>query len=70
MFYDQGYRKHVSPVPTLPVRDTTSSIGAGLRWNWQRKLDVSVTYANVLNGVASGTPSGHDQLLFSAFYRF
>lgn len=70
VFYDQGYRKHVSPVPTLPVRDTTSSIGAGLRWNWQRKLDVSVTYANVLNGVASGTPSGHDQLLFSAFYRF
>jgi hypothetical protein len=27
-------------------------------------------FANVLNGVAAGTPSGHDQLLFSAFYRF
>jgi hemolysin activation/secretion protein len=70
VFYDQGYRKHVSPVPTIPVQDTASSIGAGLRWNWQRKLDLSITYANVLNGVAAGTPSGHDQLLFSAFYRF
>ncbi|MGQ0523484.1 MAG: ShlB/FhaC/HecB family hemolysin secretion/activation protein [Betaproteobacteria bacterium] len=70
VFYDQGYRRHVSPVPGLPVKDSASSIGAGLRWNWQRKLDVSVTYANVLNGVAAGTPGGHDKLLFSAFYRF
>jgi hemolysin activation/secretion protein len=70
VFYDQGYRRHVSPVPALPTKDTASSIGAGLRWNWQRKLDVSITYANVLNGVALGTPGGHDQLLFSAFYRF
>jgi hemolysin activation/secretion protein len=70
VFYDQGYRRHVSPVPGIPVKDSASSIGAGIRWNWQKKLDVSVTYANVLNGVAAGTPSGHDQLLFSAFYRF
>lgn len=70
VFYDQGYRKYVSPVPGLPVKDSASSLGAGLRWNWQKNLDVSVTYANVLNGVAVGTPSGHDQLLFSAFYRF
>lgn len=70
VFYDQGYRRHVSPVPGLPVKDSASSIGAGLRWNWQRKLDVTLTYANVLNGVALGTPGGHDQLLFSAFYRF
>jgi hemolysin activation/secretion protein len=70
VFYDQGYRKHVSPVPTLPVEDTVSSIGAGLRWNWQKKLDLGITYANVLNGAAAGTPRGHDKLLFSAFYRF
>ena len=70
VFYDQGYRKYVSPVPGLPVKDSASSLGAGLRWGWQKKLDLSVTYANVRNGVASGTPSGHDQLLFSAFYRF
>ena len=70
VFYDQGYRRHVSPVPGIPVKDSASSIGAGIRWNWQKKLDVSVTYANVVNGVAAGTPSGHDQLLFSAFYRF
>jgi hemolysin activation/secretion protein len=70
VFYDQGYRKYVSPVPGLPDKDSVSSLGAGMRWNWQKNLDVSVTYANVLNGVAVGTPSGHDQLLFSAFYRF
>ncbi|HET9664454.1 MAG TPA: ShlB/FhaC/HecB family hemolysin secretion/activation protein, partial [Burkholderiales bacterium] len=70
VFYDHGYRRHVSPVPGLPTKESVSSMGAGLRWNWQRKLDVSITYANVLNGVAAGTPSGHDKLLFSAFYRF
>jgi len=70
VFYDHGYRRHVSPVPATPTKDSVSSIGAGLRFNWRRKLDVVVTYANVLNGVAAGTPSGHDQLLFSAFYRF
>ena len=69
-FYDQGYRRYVSPVPGIPTKDSVASVGAGLRFNWQRRLDVSITYANVLNGVAAGTPAGHDQLLFSAFYRF
>jgi len=69
-FYDAGYRKHVVPVAGIAVSDNASSVGAGVRWNWSKGLDVSVSYANVLNGVAGGTPRGHDKLDFSLFYRF
>ena len=70
VFYDQGSRTLVVPVAGAPTHDSASSIGAGVHWSWQKQLEVSVTYANVLNGIAGGTPRGHDQLLFSAFYRF
>lgn len=69
-FYDQGSRTHVVAVLPMPTRESASSIGVGLHWNWQKKLELSATYANVQNGIAGGTPRGHDQLLFSAFYRF
>lgn len=69
-FYDQGSRTQVVAVAGTPAHDSASSIGAGVHWSWQKQLELTVTYANVLNGVAGGTPRGHDQLLFSAFYRF
>lgn len=69
-FYDQGSRTHVVAVLPMPTRESASSIGVGLHWNCQKKLELSATYANVQNGIAGGTPRGHDQLLFSAFYRF
>lgn len=70
IFYDHGSRTHVAQVVGIPTRDNASSIGVGVRWSWMKRLDVSATYANVLNGVGGGTPRGHDKLLFSAFYRF
>ena len=56
-------------------RDFASSIGVGMRGNWERRLDVSADLAYVLNGIAStdsvpGTKPGHVKLIFAAFYRF
>lgn len=69
VFYDYGYRSHVTPVIGSSQREHIASAGAGLRWRWQR-LDVNATYAHVLQGAANGTPRGHDKVHFSAFYRF
>jgi hemolysin activation/secretion protein len=69
-FYDQGYRKHVTTVPGIIPEDTASSIGAGLQWNLDKRLELGATYANVLNGIANGTPKGHDKFYFTLFYRF
>jgi hypothetical protein len=52
-----------------------SSAGIGVRWNWQRRLDVATDLAYVLDGLPGpvgtpGTPSGHVKLHFSVYYRF
>jgi hemolysin activation/secretion protein len=70
VFYDYGSRTHVTQISGFPLRDSASSLGAGLRWSWQRQLEVAVTYAHVLNGTFGESSNGHDKLLFSAFYRF
>ncbi|MBI3915824.1 MAG: ShlB/FhaC/HecB family hemolysin secretion/activation protein [Betaproteobacteria bacterium] len=70
VFFDFGSRKHVTPVVGTSTSDNASSVGVGLKWNWQRKLEVSAALANVLDGVSDGTPQGHVKLHFSAFYRF
>ena len=69
-FFDYGWRKHLAPVPGTALTDDASSIGVGLKWHWQRKLEVNASLARVLNGVTSGTPDGHVKLEISAFYRF
>lgn len=70
VFYDHGFRRHVMQVPGIAMQDSATSIGLGLRWNWQKKLDVTAAYANVVNGIAGGTPQGHNKLHFTFFYRF
>ena len=69
-FTDFGRRSHIAPAAGVAQSDTASSAGFGARWNWEKGMDVSVTYANVLNGLAGGTPRGHDKVNFSLFYRF
>ena len=69
-YYDAGQRRHVIPIPGTVSKDSASSLGAGARWNWSKGLDVNVSYAHVLNGVAGGTPRGYDKLDFSLFFRF
>jgi len=70
VFFDYGSVKHVVPVVGVDSSNSASSVGVGLKWNWQRKLEVSAALANVVDGVAGGTPQGHVKLHFSAFYRF
>lgn len=69
VFFDIGQRKYVVRVPNIDTRDSASSLGVGMRWNWER-LDLNVSCAHVLNGIADGTPRGHDRLDFALFYRF
>lgn len=69
-FTDFGRRMHTTPVLGITQNDNAASAGIGLRWNWDKGLDVSLSYANVLNGIAGGTPRGHDRAQFSLFYRF
>ena len=69
-FTDFGRRMHIAPVAGVAQTDHVASAGFGARWNWEKGLDVNVTYANVLNGIAGGTPRGHDKVNFSLFYRF
>lgn len=71
LFYDQGGYINNPPIPTgVATKENVSSIGAGVRWNWQRQFDLAADYAFVLNGVAGGTEAGHRKLHISLFYRF
>lgn len=74
LFYDAGRRTYVRPVPGLTDSESASSVGIGARWNWQKRLDVNVSLATVVDGISLGaTPasdSGHTKLNFSLFYRF
>lgn len=70
LFYDQGSRSNVSPVVGIPTHDSASSVGIGMRWAWQKRLEVNADLATVLSGISGGTPQGHKKLHFSLFYRF
>jgi hemolysin activation/secretion protein len=69
-FFDYGWRKHLTPVSGVALSDSASSLGIGMKWHWQRKLEVSAALARVMDGITGGTPQGHVKLEFSAFYRF
>jgi hemolysin activation/secretion protein len=69
LFYDFGGRNLVTPVIGSSSTEHIASAGAGLRWKW-RRVDLNLSWAHVLQGVANGTPRDHDKLHFSAFYRF
>jgi hemolysin activation/secretion protein len=75
-FADFGRRTHVTTIAATNPRDNVASTGLGARWNWEKGLDVMLSYAHVLNGTGTGlpgtngTPRGHDKVNFSLFYRF
>lgn len=53
------------------------SAGAGLRWNWQRRFDLALDIAHVLDGrpdipnqLTASTETGDTRLHLSLFYRF
>jgi hemolysin activation/secretion protein len=79
IFFDHGQARLLAggalPGGTTLSEETATSIGAGLRWNLDRRLDLSADLAYVLNGVSSagavtGSARGDGKLMFSAFYRF
>lgn len=76
-FFDFGSARLLgsSAVAGTITRESAASIGVGLRWNLERRMDVSVDLAYVLNGTAStatvqGTAAGDSKLSFALFYRF
>jgi hemolysin activation/secretion protein len=75
LFIDRGSAT-LTDTPALgPSQEHAGSIGLGIRWNWQRKLDIAADVAYVTQGVGDvgttpGTPDGFVKLHFSAFYRF
>jgi len=79
VFLDHGYaylRQGPSPVPGALVGGlSATSTGVGLRWNWQRSLDLSTDLAYVLRGLPGtsgtpGTPDGFVKLHFTGTWRF
>jgi len=79
VFFDHGYayqRQTPAPVAGVVVGgQSASSAGVGVRWNWQRRFDLSADLAYVIDGLAGtasapGTPDGQVKLHFSLYYRF
>lgn len=68
-FYDHGARTLVRPVIGSSTREHIASAGLGFKWRWQR-IDLSLTWAHVLQGAANGTPTDYDKLNLTGFYRF
>jgi len=69
-FVDTGRRAFDVPIAGQSDALNVSSIGAGLRWNWRRHLDVALDAAYVINGNPGGTVAGDARLHFGAVYRF
>ena len=70
VFVDAGGRRQVIPVlGPAPTNEFISSVGAGVRWQWQQ-LEVSALWAIVTNASTDSTRSGYQKAYLSAFYRF
>ena len=70
LFLDLGRRHLETTVEGQSAGDNIASIGAGLRWQWARRLDVYADLAHVLKGLHGGTQSGDNRLHFGLLYRF
>ena len=64
-FYDTAGARALS----TETSDTVASMGVGLRWSWQQKLEIATDLAYVLNGT-TGVTTGGARAHFSLFYRF
>jgi hemolysin activation/secretion protein len=69
-FFDAGRVSYNVPVPGQPDALNIASIGAGLRWQWQRQLDLSADVGYVLDGIPGGSRPGETRLHFSLVFRF
>lgn len=74
VFYDQGAVVNRTP-GAVRSAEHVGSLGAGLRWNWRRQLDLAMDWAHVLDGLSpvpgsNNTRAGHNKLYLSVFYRF
>ena len=78
VFLDHGHVKlldNSGRVGTTVNQDTATSVGVGARWNHERRVDLSLDLAYVLNGIASsgsipGTKAGDTKLMLNALIRF
>ncbi|MBL8385351.1 MAG: ShlB/FhaC/HecB family hemolysin secretion/activation protein [Burkholderiales bacterium] len=70
VFVDAGARRLRNPPPGQAGFDALSSVGVGMRWQWQKRLEVSLDLAGVVNGAAGGTTRGSSRLHFGVVYRF
>ena len=50
VFVDVGRVSRIDALPGEVSRDTVASIGAGLRWGWKNRLNVTVDYGYVVDG--------------------
>ena len=67
MFYDAGTVKRNKALPGEVDRVGVASIGAGLRYSWDKHLNARFDYAYVLDGAptrASGQQRGHFSLVY------
>lgn len=69
-FVDAGRRTFDVAVPGQPDALNIASVGAGVRWQWQRRLDVAADAAYVLDGIPGATASGDKRIHFNLIYRF
>ena len=58
------------PLPGQPDSDFASSLGLGLRWQWQNRVEVSLDAARVLQGIAGGPSAGSGRLHAALIARF
>jgi hemolysin activation/secretion protein len=68
-FFDAGrYSRRNVQTGEIPA-DTIASLGAGLRWTWNNRLNLSLDFARVLQG-AQDTREGDNKLHANLFWNF
>lgn len=69
-FVDWGYRRLENAGAGQDASAHIASVGFGVRWQWERRLDLQVDVAHVLKGLPAGTASGDQRIHFALLYRF
>jgi hemolysin activation/secretion protein len=69
-FIDAARRKYDVPIPGQVDVLNIASVGAGLRWRWQRSLDFSADAAYVLDGIPGNMESADVRIHVNLILRF